>query len=108
MAAYAATVTLSGLTPHVAKIAPGVGVLLGTVDVTNYNSTLAEITDITKKFIATPTVLLSTVGDNGGHWGIWVEASKSVKCFEIDTGALAEADLDDDCGSFHFIAVGQI
>lgn len=50
MAAYASSVTL--YTPNTQRISRNLGVLMGSIDITNYNSTTTEETDITDKFLA--------------------------------------------------------
>jgi len=50
MAAYASTVTLH--TPRVERISKNLGILAGKIDITNYNTTTAEETDITRNFKA--------------------------------------------------------
>lgn len=80
MAVYAATVASKNRT--VARIAPGVGMAYGSVDITNYNQTLAEITDITKLFKASsaPIVLAEGMSDNGYHVE-WDMTNKAFKAF---------------------------
>lgn len=78
MAAYAATVT--GKTPVVARIAPGLGVFVGSCDVTNYNATLAEITSITKKFRSDPIVTCNSPSDNG-YLVTWDATGKAFKAY---------------------------
>lgn len=79
MAAYAATVTLDHRRPY--KIGNDLRLIRGTVDITNYNTTLAEITDITKKFVNSDVnVILGGLTDNG-YLVAWVVASKSIKAW---------------------------
>jgi hypothetical protein len=80
MAAYAATVVLAHRRPF--RIGNSISMVRGTVDVTNYNQTLAEITAITKKFRdpTTVTVLLGGLTDNG-YLVAWIPASKSIKAW---------------------------
>lgn len=103
MAAYAATVTPE--TPKVHKIPGGLGVLFGTVDVTNYNQTLAEITAITKYF--RPETLHVILGGNTdeGRLVHWDAAAKSVKAY---TAYNAEAASDTDIGAVSFLAIGLV
>lgn len=109
MAAYAATVTLAQ--PTVQKIGK-LGVLRGTIDVTNYNPTLAAITAITSRFKGAPTVILGGITDNG--YGVaWIPASSSVKAFEDNENATYLADVafgevaaDVDVGAVPFVAFG--
>lgn len=101
MAAYASTVTLTDRKPK--PLGNGLAMLRGTVDVTNYNSTRVAITDITKYFRDTPTVLLGGTLDNG-YLGAWV--GTSVKCWDhLDTGVGELAD-DVDAGAVPFVAIG--
>lgn len=106
MAAYAATVTAPD---NVAKklAATGLGILRGTVNLSNYNSTLAEITGITGKFRSAPTVLLGGASSNG-YIVAWDTTGKAVKAFyptkavtpagsvaaPTFTGTTHQADLD--------------
>ena len=78
MAAYATTTTIAHRRPI--KIGEDLAVLAGTIDVTNYNSTLAEITAISKKFKTVLAVVVGGVSSNG-YLGTWVAADKAVKCF---------------------------
>lgn len=79
MAAYAAAVTLADNGAQVLAGTP-LRILRGRVDVTNYNSTLAAITDITKYFKSTPQVILGGVSDNG-YLVAWVPGSSSIKAW---------------------------
>lgn len=79
MAAYAQTTVIDLRTSerlHLSRLA----ILYGTIDVTNYNTTLAEITGITSRFRGTPRVMLGGISTLG-FMGTWIAASKSVKCF---------------------------
>ena len=111
MAAYAATVTSPLRKPM--KIGNDTIVYYGTVDITNYNTTLAEITGITGKFRdGAPIVVLSGMTDN--NYGVtWISASKSIKAFEDNENATYLADqafgevaTDVDVGAVGFIAIG--
>lgn len=106
MAAYAASVTLNHRRTQI--FGSGLKIIYGSVNVSNYNQTLAEITDITDHFKGTPTVVIESVSD-GGYWGTWVAASKAIKCW-IQTGtaaAAAQLSSDTDAGAFNFIAIGK-
>ena len=111
MAAYAATVHLD--VPKAKRIpGTGFGFITGTVDVTNYNSTLAEITAITKRFKSNITVILSSLSDIG-YWGTWVDGDKAVKCFLGDynngsDGPAIQLGNDIAAGAFHFVAFGVL
>lgn len=79
MAAYAATVSRDSLKVH--KLGSGgLAILSGTIDVTNYNQTAAEITGITGYFRNAPTVLLGGFSDNG-YAVAWDATDKAVKAF---------------------------
>lgn len=89
MAAYAATVTPTF--PTVQKLAQGgMGLFGGSVAISNYNSTLAEVTGITLKFKATPDVICDGVSTNG-YLVRWVKASKAFKCFYPSKAIAAHA-----------------
>jgi len=110
MAAYAATVTLDS--PTVKKLGVGVGLLTGTIDVTNYNTTLVEISEITGRFKDVLTVLVSPVSDNL-FLAAWSVAGNAVEFFadEDPAGAAAaftELADDTDAGAVKFIAIGYI
>src|SRR3990167_1783501 len=80
MAAYAATVALDQRTA-IQMANNAFKLLSGSVAITNYNSTLAEITGITKMFAGdAPRVICDGVTSNG-YLAIWVAASKALKCF---------------------------
>lgn len=78
MAAYAATVTLS--VPHVIKGIGPLGVLFGSVSISNYNGTLAEITDITGAFKGAPVVIPNGVSSNG-YLVKWDPTGLAFKCY---------------------------
>lgn len=105
MAAYAST-TVSPLRKPL-KIATGIEIYYGTVDVTNYNSTSTEITAITGQFRTDPVVVISGISDNG--FGCrWDATDKSIHAHNFPTsiGAATEVANDTDVGVVHFIAVG--
>lgn len=110
MAAYAATVTLAQ--PTVKKLSTGLGVLRGSIDLTNYNSTRAAITAITSRFKGTPTVIVGACTDNG-YAVSW--ETDSLKAFYINegedgnaqaAGASTEVANDVDVGAVPFVAFG--
>ena len=80
MAAYAGTLT--SLTRVVKKLggSPGVGLVAGTFNLTNYNSTLAEVTGITSEFRSAPNVVCSGVSSNG-YLVKWDASGKAFKAF---------------------------
>lgn len=75
MAAYASTITLD--VPKAERISRNLGVIVGKCDVTNYNQTGAEITDITKHFKTLFRVMSEGISDNG----FAVRWSTTDKCF---------------------------
>lgn len=110
MAAYAATVTLNTRVSH--RLVPGLRIVAGEINITNYNTTVAEITDITKHFRNTPTVILGGVS-SGGYVVNWDTSDKGVKAWypTDETGVnadrvAAEAATDDTVGTVSFIAIG--
>lgn len=111
MAAYAATVTPADAVGQKLAGTP-LRIVRGSVNITNYNPTLAEITGITKYFRTTPTVLLGGFSTNG-YACSWVSASKSIKCWEDNENAsylpdvaFGEPAADVNIGSVEFVAVG--
>jgi len=89
MAAYSATVTLVDRVAN--KLSPaGVGFVRGTIDVTNYNTTLAEISDITGLFRGDPTVVLGGISDNG-YLVAWDPTGKAVKAWYPNQALAAAA-----------------
>jgi uncharacterized protein YodC (DUF2158 family) len=66
---------------HPLKIGDSLVLYRGTIDLTNYNTTAAEITGITGKFKdGAPTVLLSGVSESG-YLCHWDTTDKAVKAF---------------------------
>lgn len=86
MAAYAATVTLD--TPRPGRLGNSpMGVLSGTCNLTNYNSTLVEITTITKAFL--PGGKLRVVADgltSNGYVVKWDTSGKAFKAYRQGAG----------------------
>ena len=112
MAAYAATVAISNAQPE--RTGRRFGQIMGTVNVTNYNSTLVELTDITKNFIdsgAVDIVVLSDGVSDSGFQFSWDSTSKSFKAWysdlsEATDGPLIEVVDDTDVGQVSFVAFG--
>lgn len=107
MAAYAATVTLvlPKATPLV--VLPGLALLWGIVTISNYNSTLAEVTGITGKFRGTVTVVCSGVSDGAVKQLVrWDATAKAFRCYVPTTGAETANDVN--VGGVHFIAIGRV
>lgn len=102
MAAYATTTTVKG--KKAAKVAPNLAVITGQVALSNYNSTLAEITGITKNFRSLHSVVGAISSNN--KICTWIAASKAFKCYVPNTGA--EVANDQDCGTIDFIATGTV
>ena len=65
MAAYAETTTSTMKRAVKIDMITGIGMFVGKTDITNYNTTVAEITDITKKFRNLMQVICAGVSDNG-------------------------------------------
>lgn len=103
MAAYASSVALLDESSEKLAGTP-LRVVRGTLTVSNYNSSLAEITGITKHFLTAPIVVLGGVFSGGNHVGQWNAASKSVKAWVTTTGAEVANDVN--IGSVQFIAIG--
>ena len=108
MAAYAASV--SSLMKRAVKIdaVMGIGIYAGRVNLTNYNSTLAEITGITGKFKSMIAVVPGVA--EGGDWLEWVHASGAFKAYvsNATTGVTEEVAADVDVGEFDFVAIGLV
>ena len=117
MAAYAATVTSTMRKPT--RIAAAMAIYHGQVNLTNYNTTAAEITGITGKFRADPIVLMSGVSESG-YVCHWDPTDKSIKAFypTIASDQTPTADIiaapgtevanDVDVGLVYFVAFGFV
>lgn len=77
MAAYAATVTLD--TPKRIRIGGNLGQISGSINLTNYNSTIAEITDITKHFKSTKNVQITS--SENGYIGLWNTTTNALEVY---------------------------
>ena len=108
MASYAATVTSTMKRAVKIDQVVGIGIFTGRVDLTNYNTTLAAITDISKKFRS----VIAVVGGitEGGNWVEWVAASNAFKAYvsNATTGITEEVATDVDVGAFDFVAFGLV
>ncbi len=107
--AYTATVTVDFPQP---KQLPrfGEGVISGTVTISEYNSTLAEITGITKYFKRIHGVAPMGVTTSGYPLN-WDNSEKAFKAFKGDysasiDGPLVEASDGTNLGSVKFLAFG--
>jgi len=78
MAAYASTVTLD--TPKAQRVSRDYGMIIGKCDITNYNTTGAEITDITK-FFKDDTISIRVINDGLSDNGYLVRWNTTDKCF---------------------------
>jgi len=112
MADYAASVTSSMLRAVKVDNVTGIGIYAGVCDITNYNTTLAEITGITGKFHSVISVTTDGATENG-YLVSWVPASGAFKAWRLDydagaDGELIEASTDDDVGTVNFLAIGII
>ncbi len=109
MAAYASTVTFTVDKAKKVDSVTGIGLLVGSVNVTNYNSTNVAITDITGKFKTTLGVVAEVT--DSGHILKWTGTSFKAYYADYDAvadGALIEVADDVDAGAANFIAVGLI
>jgi len=111
MAAYASSATIKSPTIEKLMVFGSLAMVRGLVTVSNYNSTLAEVTAITKFFKDNPLVILGGVSSIG-YIGHWVDASKSIKCWNFNydaaDGPAQEAANDTNIGVFPFIAIGRV
>lgn len=108
MADYAATVTSKMRRAVKVDQVTGIGMFTGRCDLTNYNTTLAEITAISKKFKDVLTVIAGTA--EGGNWIEWDHTSNSFKAYVSNntTGVTEEVATDVDVGEFDFVAYGLV
>lgn len=116
MAAYASTVTRT--TPNVQRISRDLGILTGTIDITNYNATTTEETGITRYFkpsgqsgLEKGILYLSTTSSEKGIVLGFNKTTGKFKAYYADydavaDGALIEVATDVDCGTFDFVAIG--
>ncbi len=111
MAVYASSVTLSQ--PYRERIGRRMGMVMGTVNITNYNQTLAEITNITKHFIdgVIDVVVIAGNVTDSGYQLAWNTTSKAFKAYFSDLsastdGPLVEVGSDVDVGETQFVAFG--
>lgn len=109
MAAYAASV--SSLLRRAVKIDATVGVYMyaGTVNITNYNTTLAAITGISGKFRSIVSVVAGATDE--GYLLEWIAASNAFKAYRFDynnaaDGPAIELPTDTDAGAASFVAYG--
>jgi len=109
--AYTATVTLD--TPKPERGTRNYGLITGTVDITEYNSTLVEITGITKFFHDdTISVTVAPAGaTDEGYVLSWSATDKAFKAYQGDyssstDGPLTEVSDGTDVGAVKFIATG--
>lgn len=109
--AYIATFTADAPKPD--RIGRNYGLVTGTVDITSYHATLAEITDLTKFFIDnTITITAAPCGiTDNGYFVTWVGSSGAFKAWKGDysasvDGPLVECANDLDVGAFKVIVTG--
>ena len=103
MAAFAQTTTIDQRTPFKVPGQPGYKMVTGSINITNYNAIVSEITEITRNFKSTPRVVLDGISSNGSLIR-WVPASKSIKALVSTTGAEVATDVA--VGTVNFIAIG--
>lgn len=117
MADYASTVTLAMPRPQ-RLWGSGWGMLVGTIDITNYNSTTTEETGITKFFKAFTVggtslkcfLVCQSTTDNG-YTLDFTPSTGTFKAYrEAGTGSAArsEAANDTDVGAAEFLCVGVV
>lgn len=85
MAAYAYTATL---TTRVAKKIlgfPGVGLVFGSINITNYNQTKVEVVEISKTFASGLSVVSGGMTSNG-YEVVWDAVNKTFKCYYANQG----------------------
>lgn len=109
MAAYAATVTLDF--PHSQRIGnSAIGVMSGSCDLTNYNTTQSELTAITRKFRSGG--ILRVIGEvsSNGYVIKWNGTSLAFEAYRVDQvdDPLEEAPDDTAVGTFGFVIIGQL
>ena len=80
MADYAVTITKDN--PRVERISKNYGFIIGKADITNYNTTGAEITDITKYF-EDNTTPIRVINDGISDNGYLVRWNTTDKCFHV-------------------------
>lgn len=107
MAAYASAVTL--LFPTTIRLQhTRLGILMGSVDVTNYNQTLAAITAISNHFRSSAYRVFFAGATDIGYLPEWVDGSDSIKMWTFeDTGNVpVQVANDVDTGAVDFYAIG--
>ena len=77
MAAYAVTTVLDF--PRAKRVSKGLFMISGYIDITNYNTTPVEITDITSKFRTVLSVICTSMSGNG-YLAKWLVDDKSFLC----------------------------
>ena len=107
--AYTATVTTDQRHPE--RIGRQLSILTGRVDVTEYNSTLVAITDISGHFRRLDAVLVDGPTDNGYQLA-WVSASNAFKAWMSDLSSSVDGPLVEltdavDAGAVDFVAIGM-
>jgi hypothetical protein len=104
MTTYDATVTLSIKSPKRLLGYPGMKVVYGSVDITNYHQTHAEITDITGLFKTSAYKVIPSATEKNANIATWNYTDKCVVMTVASTGA--ELATDQDGGVVDFVAVG--
>ena len=119
MAVYASTVTSTMKRAVKFDQVTGFGVYIGKCDITNYNTTVAEITAITGKFRNLMQVICAGISDNG-YSVRWDETDNGFKAYypttasdqtptaDIVAGASGEVATDVDIGVVEFAAYGLV
>lgn len=98
MAAYASTVTLH--TNGAERISRNLGIVAGQINITNYNSTTTEETDITRNFVAsgqsglTKGILsLQITGSENGYVANFDKTTGKFKLYTVGGNAIGTAAL---------------
>jgi len=86
--AYTATVTVAD---KAKRMGPGVLILRGSIDVTEYAATKVAVTGITGRFRTVPTVILGGATDNG-YIAAWDATNSAVKAWAPTAG---DADIEE-------------
>ena len=109
MAAYASTVTLAAGFRKAEPFKGGhVGIIVADVNITNYNTTLAEITGLTAYFRNLTSICPCGPSDEGYTFS-YDSTNQSLKAWTTQTsGVLVEASSDTDVGSVRVHAYGNM
>lgn len=111
MAAYAETTVITE--PRAQRISRDLFIVTGYCNLTNYNSTLVEIDEITGKFATIHSVIVEGPSDEG-YVASWDHTNKAFKMWQANydqttaaDGPLIEVADDTDAGLFYFTVIGR-